>query len=420
MDIVWRCKNIMSNHHKTITSLFLIPGIFLIAANLRPGLTAVGPLIGFIRDDMNLSNGLAGLLTTLPLIAFAVCSPLAPKIAKRYGLERAIFAGIIILMIGFLIRMMPVVSTLFIGTAFIGLGVAIGNVLLPGLIKQRFATKVGLMTGAYSTAMGFCASLASGLSIPLAKGLHFGWREALACWVILTVIGALIWIPQLYTKHKPVRMREAGTSFRQLFRSPLAWQVTLFMGLQSFSFYVVITWLPELLHDGGMGVSVAGWMLSLCQFIGLPFTFFVPMVADRLADQRGIVMGIVICYLVGVIGLLFGGGPVLLVIWTLLVGIALGASISLSLTFLGMRAANAQQAAALSGMAQSIGYLLAAVGPALFGFLRDLTHSWTLPLLALIVIGVMMLISGLGAGRNQYIIPDKEAFKNDYKKVSRP
>lgn len=377
-----------------------ILGILFIAANLRPAITSVGPLIDTISAQMGLSNGLAGLLTTLPLIAFAVLSAQAPRISRRLGIEWTLFAGLMALIAGFLIRMLPSVVLLFTGTALIGLGIAACNVMLPGLIKQKFPDKVGMMTGCYSTAMGFCASFASGLSIPLADGLGLGWRGALGCWLILGVIASLIWLPQLRTRHKAVGGK---SSFAELFRSPLAWQVTLFMGFQSFSFYVMVTWLPEILHDGGMSLSTAGWMLFVFQFVGLPFTLFVPIVADRLPNQRPIIIGIGLCYLIGVIGLILGGGNLWMTVSTILLGISQGASISLALSFLGMRAANVHQAAELSGMAQSIGYLLAAIGPTLFGFLRDVTHSWTLPLVTLLITGVVLFIAGLGAARNKVV-----------------
>lgn len=392
--------NTRPSRAQTILSIL---GILFIAANLRPAITSVGPLINTMSAEMGLSSGQAGLLTTLPLIAFAVLSAQAPRISRKIGIEWTLFAGLVTLIVGFLIRFLPSVVLLFVGTALIGMGIAACNVILPGLIKQKFPDKVGMMTGTYSTAMGFCASFASGLSIPLAKGLGLGWRGALACWIILAVVAGVVWLPQLRARHKAVRGK---SSFAELFRSPLAWQVTIFMGLQSFSFYVMVTWLPEILHNGGMSVTASGWMLSIFQFVGLPFTLFVPIFADRLPNQRPIIAGIGVCYFIGVIGFIYGGGIFLLTVWTILLGIAQGASISLSLSFLGMRAANARQAAELSGMAQSIGYLLAAIGPTLIGFLRDATNTWTIPLVTLLVTGIILFIAGFGAARDK-VISDK-------------
>ncbi|HET7579623.1 MAG TPA: MFS transporter [Bacillales bacterium] len=399
----------MGNHRRSkATVVLFILGILFMAANLRAAITSVGPLIESIRLDMGLSNGLAGFLTTLPLLAFAGLSSLAPKIGHRFGLERVLWFALIVLTSGILIRSVPLVAALFTGTALIGLAIATGNVLLPGLIKQKFPGKVGAMTGMYSTAMGMFASLASGLSIPLAHGLGFGWRGALTCWAVLAVIAAVIWIPQLRAKHQPVRPANERGPLRTLTRSPLAWQVTVFMGLQSFSFYILVTWLSEILHDRGMSLSASGWMVFLIQIVGLPATLLVPMLADRLKNQQGLIAGIGVLYFSGVIGLLSGGSLFLLIVWIICLGLAQGSSISLSLSFLGLRATNARQAAELSGMAQSIGYLLAAAGPILFGFLRDMTHSWTVPLSTLILTGIVMVGAGMGAGRDKYVVPDEE------------
>lgn len=384
--------------------ILLIMGIVLIAANLRPAITSVGPLIDFIRADLRLSNSMAGLITTIPLIGFALISFLIPKMGHRFGNRLALFAGVIILLCGILIRSMSLTVALFFGAALVGLGIAICNVLLPGLVRQEFPKKIGLMTSVYSTCLVVFASFASGLSVPLAQGLGLGWQKALGLWAILAVIAVLVWIPQLGSQNKDSHDSQSVQSSQiRLWYSPLAWQVTLFMGLQSFAFYVTITWLPEILHDKGMSISMAGWMLSFMIFIGLPATFFAPILADRLPDQKAIAIAIGIFYFLGYGGLLVGGGIILMTFWIVCIGIALGASVSLALSYLGLRAANSRQAAELSGMAQSIGYLLAALGPILIGALFDFTHSWTLPLYTLLVAGVIMTIVGIGAGRDKYV-----------------
>lgn len=346
------------------------------------------------------------MLTTLPLIAFAALSPLAPRIAQRFGIEWTLWIGLLALFTGIVIRSFPSVTTLFTGTTLIGLAIAVCNVLLPGLIKKRYSHKVGLMTGVYSTAMVAWAALASGVSIPLAQTFQLGWRDVLACWGGLSIVAALVWLPQLRFRQKSVASGDTDSSVFRLWHSPLAWQVTLFMGLQSLLFYAMIAWLPEILHDRGMSISFAGWMVSLMQFASLPTTFLVPMLADLYQDQRGLVVGIGVVYMIGITGLLMGGSPGWIPFWIIFIGISQGASISLSLAFLGLRAVNMQQSAELSGMAQSVGYLLAAIGPILFGFFRDLTHSWQPSLSGLLVTAVIMLIAGLGAGRHLYVIPD--------------
>jgi MFS transporter, CP family, cyanate transporter len=405
----------MKNHsltkpqHLTARKVLLVLGIIFVAFNLRPAITSVGPLIGWIRADLGLSNGVAGFITTLPLVAFAFLSLLAPRFAHRWGNELTVFFGLIVLIVGIVIRSTGTIIGLFLGTALVGIGIAISNVLLPGIVKQKFPEKVGLMTSVYSTSMGTFAALASGVSIPLAQGLNLGWKNSLAFWAVFAVLAVLIWIPQLRGHDKPASNQSAqlATSNDSLWRSPLAWQVTFFMGLQSFLFYCTVAWLPAILQSRGMSEEMAGWMLSIMQFISLPATFITPVLADRQQNQKGIAFIIGVIQFVGTLGL-FAHRTAILITSIVLIGIALGASISLALSLLGLRTANASQAARLSGMAQSIGYFLAAIGPILIGFLFDQTHSWVLSLFLLLLATIFMIFTGIGAGRSEYVLPSKK------------
>ncbi|WP_245835799.1 CynX/NimT family MFS transporter [Virgibacillus ndiopensis] len=395
-----------SDKSKRLYQFLLITGIVFIAFNLRPAITSVGPVIGIIRDDIGLSNWSAGLLTSLPLIAFAVMSPIAPRLANRLTNERALLIGLLLLLFGIVIRSFTFITLLFIGTLFIGLGIAICNVLLPGVVKEKFPTKVALMTSVYSTSMGIFAATASGLSIPFAKGLDLGWQIALLVWIVPAILAIMIWI-YLSKKSKSettAEMTYVGKGENRMWRSPLAWQVASFMGLQSFLFYVTISWLPEILHDYGVSMATAGWMLSFTQFIGLPASFLVPVIAGRFSSQRGIVLVMGAFAVSGYGGLLVGDSYAVMVISTILIGIAMSGSFALALAFLGMRARNAKQAAELSGMAQSLGYVLAAVGPMFIGYLYDLTHIWTVPLITLICVALFVVIFGFGAGRDKYVL----------------
>ncbi|GGF25728.1 putative transporter YycB [Halobacillus andaensis] len=382
---------------------WLIVGIVLIALNLRPSLTAVGPLISSIREDLSITNGIAGMLTTLPLIAFAVLSALAPRLGLKVGQGQAIFIGMFVLTVGILVRSIEWVTTLFIGTALIGIGVAICNVLLPSLVKQQFPDKVGLLTGIYSISLSAWAAVGSGISFPLAQRMSSGWQGSLGVWAVLGIIAMVVWIPQTTIKRKPVKIPKINIKNSPLFRSKLAWQVTIFMGMQSFMFYCLITWLPEIMQSRGMTPSTAGWMLSFMQIVGLPGTFITPVLAGRITNQRGIVLSIGILYLIGLSGMLFGSGVVWLTLCIAIIGLAQGSSVSLALTFLSLRASTATQASNLSGMAQSIGYALAAVGPILIGMLYDFTQTWTPGIVIFIGIVVIMVSAGIGAGRDKYI-----------------
>ncbi|GIO26463.1 CynX/NimT family MFS transporter [Ornithinibacillus bavariensis] len=383
----------------------LIAGIIIVSFNLRPAITSVGPLITTIRDDIGLTNWSAGLLTSLPLLAFAFMSPIAAKLGNRFSNERTMLWGLMILTIGISLRSISMIFLLVVGTILVGIGIAVCNVLLPGVIKEKFPLKVGLMTSVYSTGMGTFAALASGLSVPLASGFKLGWNLALFVWVIPTLLGIVIWfyLARKENGNKNVDSLNFADNSHSLWSNALAWQIAFYMGLQSFLFYVTISWLPEILHATGVSMEAAGWMLSLMQFIGLPASFFVPVLAGKYSSQRLLVVLLGISSICGYLGLLLGNSHMAMFISIVFLGIGLGGTFPLALTLLGLRSRNARQAANLSGMAQSLGYLLAAIGPMLFGFLFDITHAWTLPLITLIFITVLVITFGLGAGRNKFV-----------------
>lgn len=386
----------------------LIAGIVVVSFNLRPGITSVGPLIGMIRDDIGLVNWSAGLLTSLPLLAFAMMSPIVPSLGNRYTNERIMFGGLLLLIVGISLRSVSLVFFLFAGTILVGIGIAVCNVLLPGVIKEHFPTKVALMTSIYSTTMGVFAAIASGVSVPIAVGLDWGWKSALLIWTVPALIGVFIWafLMKKTDRHRETGMRYVTKSDGRIWRSPLAWQIAFYMGLQSSLFYITISWLPEILFDFGMAKSTAGWLLSYTQLIGMPASFIVPVLAGRMKTQAPIVLTLGTSAVVGFMGLLFGSSFPVLLISTTLIGIPLGGSFALALTFLALRARNAKHAAYLSGMAQSIGYLIAAAGPIFIGYLYDLTNAWTYPLVTLICITVLVMIFGVRAGQDRYVLDE--------------
>jgi MFS transporter, CP family, cyanate transporter len=374
-----------------------------LAANLRPALTGVAPLIGQIRADTGMSNGEAGLLTTLPLLAFGLLSPVAPRVARRFGMERVLLAGLLVLVAGILLRWAGAVAALFLGTVVLGAAIAVANVLLPSLVKREFPEQAGLMTSVYSTSLGISAAFAAGVSVPLAQLAGIGWRGALAVWAIPALLAGVAWLPQLGRSDRPADPSPRGSpGVRDLWRSPLAWQVTLFMGLQSLAYYVTLTWLPEILQAEGMGAARAGWMLGLSQAVAIVTMFLAPMIAGRRPSQRGVVVVAVGTSGVGALGLLVAGSTAS-TLWVVLLGLGQGASFSLALTFFALRSPDPGHAAALSGMAQSVGYLLAAGGPFLFGVLRDVTGAWKVPLALLLTITICLLIAGIGAARDAHV-----------------
>lgn len=384
--------------------ILLITGIVLVAFNLRPAITSVGPLVGIIQEDVGLAHWSAGLLMSIPLISFAVMSSLVPKIATRLSNEKTLLLGLVVLLVGICIRSISMTLFIFFGTLLVGVGIAIGNVLLPVVVKEKFPQRFGLMTSVYSTSMGLFASLASGISIPLAHDLKLGWDGALIVWGIPTIIAILVWIVLLrLNPAKGKAIKSVSVSAKQIWRSPLAWKIALFMGFQSSLFYITMSWLPEILYNYGISRGTAGWLLSFTQIVGVPASFLVPILAGRLRSQVWIAFALGMCSIVGYGGLWLGSSYPIMILSIILIGIALGGNFPLALSYIGIRARNGNQAAELSGMAQSTGYMLAAIGPILIGYLYDMTQVWTIPLITLIVISGLVMTFGMLSGRDKYV-----------------
>ncbi|MFD4816639.1 CynX/NimT family MFS transporter [Peribacillus butanolivorans] len=400
-------------------SVIWVISILFIAANLRAPITSIGPLISLIRDDTGINNAVAGMVTTIPLIAFTLVSPAAPLIAKRIGMEWTLLYSLLLLIVGLFLRSISSVTALMTGMAFMGIAIAVGNVLLPGIIKQKHPEKAGILTGAYIASMNLSSAIGFGISIPLAKEAGLGWQGSLLCWAILAITTLILWLPQVKGK-RGERMNRTSKSTTSIFsfemwKSPTAWNITLFMGLQSLPFYILSAWLPDMLMAQGMDQAKSGWMLSINQFTSLPATIITPIVAMRISNRSilGIISGILMT--IGMVGVGFGQLS-LIPICMVLIGLGNGMAISFAMITFGLRTESAQQAADLSGMAQSIGYLLAAIGPILIGLIHDLTHSWALPKLILIFITVFLIISGAFVGQRKPVL--KKIQKSDEKSYS--
>lgn len=380
-----------------IGSTVFIVVIILTAFNLRPSITCVGPLVDTIGAAFHLSNSAVGLLTTLPLILFGLFSPVVPIIRRHMGSAFTIFAGLIVLTLGIFLRSVGNVYILFIGTALIGLGVSVCNVLLPSLVRERFPQQIGIMTGLYSAAMGIMASFASGFSVPLAHLMSFGWRGALVVWAVLSVIAVFTWLPFLKSKDQESTAL-TGLARKQLWRTIRGWQVTLFMGCQSLLFYCLIAWYPAMLVSSGIRMGTAGWLLSIVLLLGIPASFITPILADHAVSQRNLVLVICLIYLAGFVLVMIGSKSLVIAILSAsMLGIGQGATVSLAFAMFSFCAESVQETVQLSGMAQSIGYLLAAIGPVLLGVMFDAMHTWGVAVATLIAVNIAMIFMGVTA-----------------------
>ncbi|MGN6867237.1 MAG: CynX/NimT family MFS transporter [Solirubrobacteraceae bacterium] len=387
------------------TSVLLAIGMVLLATNLRPAAAAVGPVIDRIKADTGLSATGAGALTTLPVLCFGALAPLTPVLARRLGERSTAAFALVVLLIGTLVRLVPGLGFLFFGTALAGAAIAVGNVLLPVLVRGNFPHRVGLLTGMYTTALVGFAALAAGVTVPVADAFGGGWRPGLAIWAVPAVIALVVWAPQL-ARRRPTRA-DPGTavsSARALLRDPVAWSVTLFFAFQSAGFYATLAWLPSAFHSHGMSTSYSGFLLSLALLVGLIPALTVPSLATRSHDQRLLVLLFVALIAAGWLGVILAPSSVPFV-WVVLLGLGQNACFPLALTMIVLRGGTLTSTAGLSTLVQTVGYLLAALAPLAIGAVHDISGSWTPALIVLLALLVPQLVMGLEAARNRTVTP---------------
>ena len=373
--------------------------IVLVAANLRPAVVGVAPVLPEIQRSAGLSATASGVLTALPVLCFGLLAPAAPRLARRFGIGRTLLGALVLICLGLAVRSGGPTATLFAGTVLVGSAIAIGNVLLPGLIKRDFPHRTGSMTGIYSMAISAGGALAAGTTVPLARALDLGWRGALVLWGAFALVALLCWLPHVRWVDRARGMREVRVG--SLWRSPLAWQVTAFMGLQSLGFYAATAWLPAIFVDRGFDPATAGWLLAFASITGLTGSMAAPVLATRLRQQRAVAAGLTAVAALGLLGILLLPGAEIVSMAVL--GVGQGAALGLSLTLMVLRSPDAAHAAQLSGMAQCVGYVGAAAGPFAVGALHDLTGSWTVPILLLLGVFVVQATMGALAGRDRLV-----------------
>ena len=394
-----------------VSPALLAGGVVLVAVNMRPAAASIGPVIHRIQADTGLSSLGASVLVTLPVLCFGLLAPLAPVLARRLTIPGAIAVALIALLAGMLVRLIPGLGFLFFGTAVAGAAIAIGNVLVPVLIRKDFPHRTGAAMGLYTTALIVFAALAAGVTVPLADALGGGWRPGLAVWALPAAVAAVAWLPALirgrHASATPIGSGPAGDphpahTARGLLRNRLAWQVTLFFALQSGGFYATLAWLPSIFRSHGASDAHAGLLLSVTMAVGVVTALSVPVLAARSRDQRLLVIGASVLTAAGFAGILVApmSAPYL---WTVLLGLGENASFPLALMLIVLRGGNVAATEGLSTLSQSLGYVLAAAAPLAVGAIHGATGSWNPALILLLVLVVPQLLFGLGAGSDRQI-----------------
>lgn len=386
----------------------IIFSIILIAANLRAPITSVGPVIPEMTDDLHLTPAMVGLVTAIPLICFSLFSTFMPRLSRMVGLEKILLWSLLLLALGLFIRSGGNMVLLFLGSAFIGIAITIGNVLMPAFIKKKFPDKIGLVTGIYLVSMNLTSALAVGYSIGIGKIGGLGWRGSIGIWGVTALIAFFAWLP-LAEKKKLTSAPTDTKTIHAMWKSRLAWQISLFMGLQSLIFYVFAAWLPAILQSWGMSADRAGWMLSYVQMGQVPMMLIGPLLAGRMKNQTVLIWLTFVLLLAGLIAVAVWKTEFIIGA-VVLIGVSLGLAFALAMMFFILRTQSVSESAALSGMSQSVGYFVAACGPPFFGVLYGWTHSWQLPFLLLLIAAAVLFFTGLYAAKERYVLGSKEMY----------
>ncbi|MDR5838262.1 MFS transporter [Caballeronia sp. LZ034LL] len=385
-------------------SAFLVPfGIVLIGANLRAPITSVGPVLADIQADLALSDSAAGLLNSLPLFVFALLSLVAPLIGRKLGAGRGLGAALAVILLGMCVRCVHGASGLWIGTLLLSSGIAVGNVLLPGLVKREYPQRAGSLIAIYAATMAAFAGIGAGLAAPVAHLPGADWRAALTLPAVLTVMALVVWLPAMRDQH-PAAARQARPTAktRSPWKQAIGWHVSAFFAFQSLVFYALVSWYATISVSRGQSASDAGFALLLYQVVAIATNLGAAPMIKRMKDQRalGVLCGALL--LVGTTGMASSVGPATL--WLTIAGLGAGFSMTTSLSLFALRAASHEQAGELSGMAQCVGYAGAAVGPALFGFIHQATDDWTFSLDLLVAASVAVMVFAFLAGRARTMI----------------
>ncbi len=381
--------------------LLLVLGLVVLAFNLRPAAVSVGPVLDEIRTGLDMGSATAGLLTTLPVLCFSGFGFVAPWFARTFGIHRVLLSSLLITALGLVIRANAQSAVVFIAATAPALaGMATANVLIPSLIKLHFPDRLGSMTAIYTTALAIGLTAASVLTVPIGEATG-SWRGGLVAWAGVALVAAIPWFALIWHDVKPASEPPRSITTRALTRSRLACTMAFFFGVQSLQAYAVFGWLPQIYRDAGFSAATAGLLLGVTTATSIPISLVLPGITARGRHQRQIILGLCLAYILGYLGLIIDAST-LPWLWAVLIGIGTG-MFPLVLTLFGLRARTSEGTAALSGFAQSIGYLIAGIGPFMMGALYGATGGWTVPLLVLILLVIPQAVSGLMVARERYV-----------------
>ncbi|MFC5656298.1 MFS transporter [Streptomyces nogalater] len=377
-------------------------GLSLLALNLRPAIGSVSPLLDDIQESVGLSDSAVSVLTTLPVVCLGVFAAVSPALSRRMGTPRALVLGFLLLIVGVLVRLDQAAWALFLGTALAGAGLAIGNVLMPAVIKSAFPDRVRLYTGIGTAVLSAGAALAAGVAVPLRNATD-SWSGSLALWVVPAALGLVVWLPMVRRTGRPAPAAPGSAATGSLLGDAMAWQVTGYLALRALVYFTALGWLPTILADLGYSNATSGALLSVAMLVSVPGALFAPILVGR-KGTAPIATTIAVAGAVSLLGLLWAPG--IAALWVVILGVTLGAGHAMALTFIGLRAPNPQVAAQLSGMVQTIGYLVGGIaGPLLLGLLHGATNGWTVSLVLLAAFTLPELILGLCSSRDRAVRP---------------
>lgn len=397
-------------------------GLVLAALNLRPAITSLGALLEEVREGLHMSGSVAGVLTSVPPLCFAVFGVMAPRLARRFGAGAVVCAGMAAIAAGLVIRPYIGSTAGFLAASALALmGIAVSNILMPVIVKRWFPDRVGTMTGLYSMALALGTALAAAVTVPVTGALGGDWQAGLVVWAVPAALAVLPWIVLVRDRTPAPGLpapapaasgpSASGPSASgraapeapapRITRSRTAWGLACFFGLQATAAYITMGWMPQIFRDAGVSAGTAGLLLAVTMAMGVPLAFVIPRVASRLKQQGPIVVVLGLCGLIGYGGLYLAPAAGAWA-WALLLGVA-NCAFPLALTMIGMRARSGAGVVRLSAFAQSTGYLISIPGPLLVGVLYQHSGGWGLPIALMAGLMIPQMVAGILAGRDRTI-----------------